>query len=295
MRQIVVVSGKGGTGKTSVVASFAALAERPVLVDCDVDAADLHLVVQPTLVSRQDFIGGVRAAIDPERCNDCGECAELCRFGAIVGPAGERRIDPMACEGCGVCAWFCPAAAIDLVDRVDGEWYLSETRFGPLVHARLRPAGESSGKLVSLLRDRARSIAAARALDTVLVDGSPGIGCPVIASVTGADVVLVVTEPTLSGLHDLERVVCLTRHFGIPTLVAVNRWDVNEENTRRIEDTATRLGAAPAGRIRLDPAVTEAQIEGLPVVELTGNGAAGDIERVWRRVDWSSSVGRVLR
>jgi MinD superfamily P-loop ATPase len=295
MRQIVVISGKGGTGKTSVVASFAALAERSVLVDCDVDAADLHLVVGPTLVSKHDFVGGVRAVIDPTRCDDCGDCVDSCRFGAIFGSLGDRRVDPLACEGCGVCAWFCPAGAIDLVDSVDGEWYLSNTRFGPLVHARLRPAGASSGKLVSLLRERARSIAKEEALDIVLVDGSPGIGCPVIASVTGADVVLVVTEPTLSGLHDLERVVSLTKHFGIPTLVAVNRWDVNEDNTRKIEETATRLGAVSAGRVRFDPAVTEAQIEGRPVVELTGNGAARDLERVWRQVEWSSSAGRVLR
>lgn len=291
MKQIVIISGKGGTGKTSLVASLAALAGTSVLADCDVDAADLHLVVRPEPVSCTAFVGGKRAVIDTERCTDCGTCSDLCRFDAVVEGSMDRAVDPMACEGCGVCAWFCPEKAIELVDAVEGEWYTSRTRFGPMVHARLKPAGENSGKLVSLLRSEARSIAEGREIDTVIVDGSPGIGCPVIASITGADLVLVVTEPTLSGLHDFERVIGLTRHFGIPAMVVVNKYDINEVNTRQVEKLATRLGTGVAGRIRFDPAVTEAQIEGVPLVEHSNNGAAADVIDVWKRMRWTLSAG----
>ncbi len=294
MNQIVVISGKGGTGKTSLVASLAALAGTSVLADCDVDAADLHLVVQPSLVERYEFIGGKRAVIDHDACNACDLCRSLCRYNAITGGREDHSVDPIACEGCGVCAWFCPERAIEMVDAVEGEWYVSDTRLGPMVHARLNPAGENSGKLVSLLRAEARSIAESRSIDTILVDGSPGIGCPVIASITGADLVLVATEPTLSGLHDLERVIGLTKHFGVPSMVVVNKFDINEENTRRIEDLATALGAATAGRIRFDPAVTTAQIEGVSLVEHSDSGAASDMNEVWRRVKWSLSAGRFL-
>ncbi len=291
MKQIVIISGKGGTGKTSLVASLAALAGTSVLADCDVDAADLHLVVGPSPVERSDFVGGKRAVIDPERCNDCESCVDLCRFGAINGSSTDRTVDPLACEGCGVCAWFCPEQAISLVDAIEGEWYRSETRFGPMVHARLHPAGENSGKLVSLLRAEARSTAEERKIETVLIDGSPGIGCPVIASITGADLALVVTEPTLSGLHDFERVIGLTRHFGIRSMVVVNKYDLNEANTRRIEALATGLGTGIAGRIRFDPAVTGAQVEGVPLVEFSSDGAASDMVEVWKRVQWTLSAG----
>jgi MinD superfamily P-loop ATPase len=291
MKQLVVISGKGGTGKTSLVASFAALAERTVLADCDVDAADLHLVVQGSLLTRADFCAGKRASIDAEWCADCGTCEDLCRFHAILSndhnPTNSsvvRTVDPNTCEGCGVCEWFCPEGAIDLIDQTDGEWFLSETRFGPMVHARLRAGGENSGKLVSLLRCEARKVAASRGVDLVIIDGSPGIGCPVIASITGADLVVVVTEPTLSGLHDLERVIHLCNHFETPAMIVVNRYDVNREITRHAEQHATRLGAGVAGRVRLDSAVTEAQIEGLSVVEHASNGAAVDIAGIWKTI-----------
>lgn len=284
MKQLVIISGKGGTGKTSLVASFAVIAERAVLADCDVDAADLHLVVQSSLVSSNEFSGGMRASIDGDRCADCGTCEDLCRFDAIGSNGLIRSVDPIACEGCGVCAWFCPQGAIDLVSTTDGEWYLSESRVGPMVHARLNAAGENSGKLVSILRDQARTVAKNRGIDLVIVDGAPGIGCPVIASITGADLVVIVTEPTLSGLHDLERVVDLTHHFGIPSQVVINRFDINPDITRRIEHRARKLGAGLLGRVRFDPAVTKAQIEGLAVVEHSSGGAASDIAEVWRKL-----------
>jgi MinD superfamily P-loop ATPase len=291
MKQIVVISGKGGTGKTSLVASLATLASKAVLADCDVDAADLHLVLQPSTIYREEFYGGKQARIDTSRCTDCGTCVDLCRFGAISRNRSDNgntpqttAIDPVACEGCGVCAWFCEEDAIDLVHRASGEWFLSETRHGPMVHARLAAAAENSGKLVSLVRSQARTTAETRNLDLVVVDGAPGIGCPVIASITGADLVLVVTEPTLSGIHDLERVIRLTKHFEIPAMVLVNKHDVNEELSNRAEQFAREQGAGIAGRVRYDDAVTKAQIRGLSVVEHSSNGAAADIVRVWGKV-----------
>ena len=291
MKELVVISGKGGTGKTSIVASFAALAEKAVLADCDVDAADLHLVLSPTIIRREEFFGGSRARIRSAQCTACGKCEEICRFDAITfdAPGNGKvdktyRIDPIGCEGCGVCAWFCTDEAIEFGPVVNGEWFASNTRFGPMVHARLGIAEENSGKLVSIVRTEAKQIAETRALDLVLIDGSPGIGCPVIASITGADLVLVVTEPTLSGLHDLERVADLTKHFGIETLVCVNKWDLNEDLALRIEAQAHRRGLKSAGKVRYDRAVTEAQIRKLSVVEYTGNGVAGDIKNLWNNV-----------
>jgi len=298
MKELVVISGKGGTGKTSIVASFAALAENAVLVDCDVDAADLHLILEPRVVERSQFSGGSRARIMPGHCTACGKCEEICRFDAIFydGPGNGRvektfRVDPIACEGCGVCAWFCAENAIEYAPVNNGEWFISDTRLGPMVHAKLGIAEENSGKLVSLVRTEAKRLAAERKFDLAIIDGSPGIGCPVIASVTGADLVLVATEPTLSGLHDLGRVTELTRHFGIKTLVCVNKWDLNAELTAEIEANARRIGVEAVGRIRYDRAVTEAQINKLALVEYTAAGAATDIKEVWSSV--SDKLGQL--
>ncbi len=290
-RELVVISGKGGTGKTSIVASFAALAERVVLADCDVDAADLHLVVEPRIIKREDFSGGSRARIMSGHCTACAKCAEVCRFDAISysGPGNGKvdktyRVNPIACEGCGVCAYFCPENAIEFAPVVNGKWFVSETRCGPMVHARLGVAEENSGKLVTLVRTQAENIAQERNLDLILIDGSPGIGCPVVASITGADLVLVVTEPTLSGLHDLERVSDLTRHFGIGTLVCINKSDLNEDLASEIETQARQRGVRMAGRVRYDRAVTEAQIKKKSVVEYARNGVATDIRQLWAEV-----------
>jgi len=291
MRELVVISGKGGTGKTSLVASFAAMAEKAVLADCDVDAADLHLVLQPRILRRGTFSGGSRARIMPGHCVACGKCEELCRFDAVFydGPGNGRvaktfRVDPIACEGCGVCAWFCAENAIEFVPAENGQWFISDTRLGPMVHAKLGVAEENSGKLVSLVRTEAKKLAEKRNLDLVIIDGAPGIGCPVIASITGAGLTLAVTEPTLSGLHDLKRVTDLTKHFGIKTLVCVNKWDLNAELSTEIEAHARRIGAEMVGRIRYDPAVTKAQINKQAVVEYTKNGAAADIKELWSKV-----------
>jgi len=328
MKELVVISGKGGTGKTSLAASFAVLADRPVIADCDVDASDLHLVLSPRVKERHEFRSGHEAVIRQEDCTGCGACLAHCRFGAVLTPAvqdesrvsggtrlncsdcaycvrscesrtnaiiGEMRealgqarpaayaIDPIACEGCGVCVRFCPEKAIDFPERLSGEWMVSETRCGPMIHARLGVAAENSGKLVSLVRREARRIAESENHPLIIVDGPPGIGCPVIASVTGATLVLAVTEPTVSGEHDLERVLSLTRHFNIPAAVCVNKWDLNAEMTERIEDKARKAGARIAGRIRYDRAVTLAQMQERAVVE-TEAPCVEDIQHVWNEL-----------
>ncbi len=291
MKELVVISGKGGTGKTSIVASFAALAQNAVLADCDVDAADLHLVLSPEVQRTEAFSGGKRARIETEKCTGCGKCMEVCRFDAVsvdgvTSPQGDKRyqIDPIACEGCGVCAWFCPENAIDFSEAINGQWFVSETRHGPMVHAALGIAEENSGKLVSTVREEARKIAQDTRRELIIIDGSPGIGCPVIASITGANLILVVTEPTLSGQHDLNRVADLAKHFGVTGLVCVNKWDLNPDMTAAIETQAVQRGLKVAGRIRYDRAVTEAQIHKQSVVEYQKNGCAEDINGVWRVV-----------
>jgi len=289
MKELVVISGKGGTGKTSVLACFAALAKNAVLADCDVDAADLHLILSPKIERREEFRSGHAPVIRQADCTRCGGCLAHCRFDAVKmngTGAGEAtfHIDPFACEGCGVCVRFCPEKAIDFPEQTCGEWYVSETRFGPMVHARLGIGAENSGKLVSIVRREAKHIAEERRRDWILVDGPPGISCPVIASVTGASLVLVVTEPTLSGEHDLERVLRLAGHFDIPAAVCVNKWDINPEMTRRIERTAAEIGAVVVGRIPYDRAVTETQVSGKTVLEHDDCPAGKNIRQAWEDV-----------
>lgn len=289
MRELVVISGKGGTGKTSVAASFAALAANHVLADCDVDAADLHLVLQPDIRERHEFRSGNEARVIPFLCTGCCECLTRCRFGAVrknvtVNGAVAFSIDPFSCEGCGVCVDNCPAGAIAFPERIAGEWFISDTRLGPMVHARLGAAAENSGKLVSLVRREAKRLAKEQDRGLILVDGPPGIGCPVIASVSGATMALIVTEPTLSGRHDLLRVAELARHFKLPAAACVNKWDLNPAMSTAIEREATALGVTPVGRIRYDRAVTAAQVAGISLVEYSENGAASDLRSVWGAV-----------
>ena len=285
MKELVVLSGKGGTGKTSLTASFARLASNPVIADCDVDAADLHLVIKPRIKERHEFMSGHLAKIQEENCSNCGLCLDECRFGAIQLPAQHNGhdsywIDPTACEGCGVCLEVCALDVIDFPERLCGEWMISDTDYGPMVHARLGIAAENSGKLVTTVRQQARRLAEEGNHPLILVDGPPGIGCPVIASVTGASHVLIVTEPSVSGEHDMERVLGLTAHFGIPTSVCVNKWDINPQMCERIEAKAREAGAQVAGRVRYDPLVTKAQMQEQAVVEMDCPSAA-DIRAVW--------------
>ena len=291
MKELVIISGKGGTGKTSIVAAFANLAKNAVLADCDVDAADLHLVLEPKIQQTTDFSGGKQATIITDKCISCGKCKDLCKFDAIRlnGPANDivaktYTVDSISCEGCKVCVEFCPVNAVEFNDSINGQWFISDTRFGPMVHAKLGIAEENSGKLVSLIRREAKQIAEDQKKQLVVVDGSPGIGCPVIASITGADLVLIITEPTLSGKHDLERVGQLAAGFNIPVLIAINKYDLNSEMADQIETEAKQQNMKIVGRIRYDKAFTKAQIMKCSVVEYTSSAVSEDIKSMWRNV-----------
>lgn len=277
MKEVVVLSGKGGTGKTSIVGSLAALAGDKVLADCDVDAADLHLLLNPSERVRNAFWSGQLACIDEDKCTECGLCQELCRFNAIK----NFRVDAVSCEGCGFCSHVCPVQAINMNERMAGYWFISDTKYGPLVHARLGIAQENSGKLVALVRQQAKQIAEERGLGYIISDGPPGIGCPVISSLSGAGLALLVTEPSLSGIHDLERVLGVCRHFGVPAMVCINKYDLNEENSQRIEDQCLGQGVEVAGRIPFDNVVTESIVQGVPIVEYSNGDVARGIERMW--------------
>jgi len=287
-RELVVVSGKGGTGKTSIVASFFALAGRAAVADCDVDAADLHLVLGPTVLHCWPFSGGATAVITAERCTSCGACIEHCRFDAIRvvddGSGSSYAVDPISCEGCGVCVDICPEGAAALVSSPDGKWFVSDTRHGPMVDARLGIAQENSGRLVSLVRREAKALAVAQGRELLICDASPGIGCPVIASIAGARMVLIVTEPTLSGLHDLQRVAELCRQFNVETGICINKADINAAIADRIEAQAAAWGIPVLGHIRYDESVTMAQVKGLAAVEDGDGPAAKDIRALWKRV-----------
>lgn len=283
MKELTIISGKGGTGKTSITAAFASLAKSKVMADCDVDAADLHLILDPEIKHREEFYGGRIAYINKDLCTECGKCREVCQFDAI---SEDYIVDPISCEGCSVCVYFCPVNAIEFNDHLNGEWFISNTRFGQLVHAKLGVAEENSGKLVSLVRRQAKLLAEEKELDFVIIDGAPGVGCPVISSITGADAVLVVTEPTLSGLHDLRRVVQLSYgHFHIPTFVCVNKYDLNIDISDQIEKFCKIESVNFVGRIRYDKVVTQAMVQGQSVVEFSNGDIAKEIMKIWNYIE----------
>lgn len=282
MKELVIISGKGGTGKTSLIAGFASLAGNKVLCDADVDAADLHLILHPDLRERHDFQGGNTAIINPDRCTECGLCRDLCRWNAI---GGGLEVDPLECEGCGVCVYFCPEKAIDFPINTCGEWFRSDTRFGPMIHARLGIAEENSGKLVSLVRQEAKKLAENSNLNLILTDGPPGVGCPVIASIGGATAVLIVAEPTVSGKHDLERVAQLAGQFKISAMVCVNKFDLNPDQAQAIKEYAIEKGLEMVGRIPFDPVFTKAIVQGQTIFEYDTDSEAGHaVRELWGRV-----------
>lgn len=285
MKELVILSGKGGTGKTSLTAAFASLAVDAVLADCDVDAANLHLLLRPEVRSRQTFRAGREARVQSEACSGCGRCMVACRFDAIsmTGPDEAAEVDPLGCEGCGVCAFVCPTDAIRFSDRVAGDVMISDTRCGPMVHSRLTPGSDNSGKLVAHVRQAARRLAEQRTCPLLLIDGPPGLACPTMAALTGCAHALIVIEPTMSGLHDLDRVLALTGHFSVPTSVCVNKWDIDAAKSVAIERNARAAGAYFAGRIRYDRGVTEAQMRAETAVE-AGVPSAADIRAVWGRM-----------
>ncbi len=281
MKKMTILSGKGGTGKTTVTASFAALSSNAVFADCDVDASNLHLLLKPEVKETIVFKGLNLAVIDPERCTQCGLCEEKCRFNAIH----DFTVDSIHCEGCKVCVQVCPVQAIDFVERICGHAYISETEYGPMSHANLIPGMENSGKLVTLVRQNSKRMAEEGGHELVLVDGPPGIGCPVIASLADIDKGLVIVEPTLSGIHDLKRALQLLEHFKLESLVCVNKHDLNDENTAEIQDFCEKNGIDVIGLIPFDPVVTEAMVAGQPVVEFSPDGKASKaIKEAWSRV-----------
>ena len=285
MKELVVISGKGGTGKTSIVASFASLAKNAVFADCDVDAADLHLILSPQVKQATDFTGGKQAFIVSEKCVGCGKCKAICKFEAISYSVQKGfAVNPISCEGCKVCVEFCPAHAIEFKNVINGQWFVSDTRFGTLIHAKLGIAQENSGKLVTLIRKEAKRIADEHNKELVIIDGSPGIGCPVISSITSADLVVLVTEPTMSAQHDLERVIELVGHFKIPVLVCINKFDINTKKAKEIETNLNQRGINVAAMVPYDNVVTKAQVAGQSVVEYTNNGVAENIKSLWQAV-----------
>lgn len=282
MKEIVVISGKGGTGKTSIIAAFASLAKDKVLCDADVDAADLHLIMDPELKERHDFESGHTAIINQEKCTECGLCRDLCRWNAI---SEDFFVDAIECEGCGVCWHFCPEGAIEFPQSICGEWYISETRFGPMAHARLGIAEENSGKLVTLIRQEGKKLAEARNFDLLLTDGPPGIGCPVIASLGGAAAVLIVSEPTVSGRHDMERVAELAAFFNVPAMVCVNKFDINPGEGEAIETFAKERNVSVIGRVPFDPAFTQAMVQGKTIVEFDGKSeGCKAVKGIWEKM-----------
>jgi MinD superfamily P-loop ATPase len=282
MKEIVIISGKGGTGKTSIIAAFASLAKNKVLCDADVDAADLHLIMHPEIKERHDFESGHTAIINQDKCTECGLCRDLCRWDAI---SDDFVVDSIECEGCGVCYYFCPEQAIDFPLNTCGEWYLSETRFGPMAHARLGIAEDNSGKLVVLIRQEGKKLAEERHMDLLLTDGPPGIGCPVIASLGGATAVLIVAEPTVSGRHDMERVAELAAFFKIPAMVCTNKFDLNPDEGEAIEAFAKQRNIKVMGRVPFDPAFTWAMVQGKTIVEFDGSSEGCEaVKNIWKNL-----------
>ncbi len=281
MKQLTVLSGKGGTGKTTITASLAVLAEDAVIADCDVDAPDLHMLLHPKTIETQEFEGTKLAVINKDKCTKCGLCLERCRFDAITE---NIEIDSLSCEGCGVCVAVCPVDAVKLTERISGHAYISQTEHGFMAHAMLKAGEANSGKLVTLVRQNARKLAEKENSDLIIIDGPPGIGCPVIASVTGVDAGLVITEPTMSGIHDLKRALQLLRHFNVRPLVCVNVYDINQSNTDEILSFCRKDGVEVVGKIVFDPVVTEAMVNGKTVMEHAPESiVAKEIAEMWKK------------
>jgi MinD superfamily P-loop ATPase len=282
VKQITVISGKGGTGKTVLTASFAALAKKACFVDCDVDAADLYLLLNPQVKEKHIFKSGKTARIDKNNCTECGECIDACRFNAITD---DFSVDPISCEGCAICSIVCPGKAIAMEQNLSGEWYISDTRYGPFVHAKLGVAEENSGKLVMKIRQAAQGIAEKEQLDCVIIDGPPGIGCPVIASLSGVDLALIVTEPTISGIHDLERIADVATHFSIPAKVVINKYDINLDNSNAIGGICRKRNIEVLAHLPFSEKVVQSMVQGIPVVEFCSDGVAKEIADLWQALE----------
>lgn len=288
MKKILVISGKGGTGKTILTASFAAISERKVIADCDVDAANLHILLRPEIKKREAYMGGNEATIDQEKCTKCGRCLEICRFEAVedIEVEGIKSfvIDPLSCEGCGACVYGCPVEAIGLQEQQNGEWFISDTSYGSFVFAKLGIAAENSGKLVFKVKEEADKIANKEESDYIILDGPPGIGCPVISALSGVDIAVVVTEPTLSGMSDVERVIKVAEHFGVESKVVINKYDINIENSKKIEEICQEKGIEIVGHIPFSENVPKSIVAGIPYVEFADDIVSYTIKEIWSKI-----------
>ena len=281
MKQLTVISGKGGTGKTSITAAFASVAENAVFADCDVDAADLHLILKPDIKETMSFHGLKIASINKDMCTDCKKCYDNCKFNAIDE---DINVINGSCEGCGLCEYICPVDAIKMTDRESGFSYVSDTRFGPMVHAMLKTAEEASGKLVTVVRNNAKALAEKKKKDLIVIDGPPGIGCPVISSISGVDLVLIVTEPTLSAIHDLERILGVAQHFKIPAVVCINKYDINLDNIEKIDHYCKSNNIDVVGKLPYDTIVTESMIHEKTVVEYSKGDFSDMVIDMWNNL-----------
>ena len=280
MKKILVISGKGGTGKTTFAAAFASLAKDAALADCDVDAPDLHILLRPENKKETSFYALKKAFRDETKCISCARCITACRYGAIDNSC---RIDPVRCEGCAACAYVCPVEAIEMKESETGRIISADTRFGPFVYGVLNPGEEASGKLVAAVKAEAEKIASEKSKDVLIIDGSPGIGCPVIASLSGVDVAVIVTEPSVSGLHDMERILSVAKHFGVKTCVCINKYDLSEDKTAEIVRYCAGKGIPVIGKVRYDPCVYSALSE-LKTVDEYGCPSADDVRKAWEKV-----------
>jgi len=281
MKQLTIISGKGGTGKTSITAAFASITKNAVFADCDVDAADLHLILKPKVKKTFGFHGLQIASMNKEICTGCKNCYDKCKFDAIDE---NLNIKKESCEGCGVCKYVCPVDAIEMIDRDSGFSYISDTRFGPMAHAILKTAEEASGKLVTVVRNNAKKLAEDKKKDFIIIDGPPGIGCPVIASITGVDLVLIVTEPTLSAIHDLERILGVAHYFEIPSVVCINKYDINLDNTRNIEKYCREKNIKIVGKLAYDIKMTESMIQEKSIIEFYQGDLSKNIIEMWKEI-----------
>jgi len=286
MKEVVIISGKGGTGKTSISASFAQLGGKDIVVaDCDVDAADMHLLLNPDFAKSEDFFSGFKAVINQNECDLCGNCFEVCRFDAISVENGEYSVNSLNCEGCGYCARVCPNEAIKMEEQNVGKWYISNTKTGnKMVHARLGIGAENSGKLVAKVKNEAKQLAEQNKKEMIVVDGSPGIGCPVVSSLSGANFVVLVTEPTVSGLHDLKRVYELVKKFNINAGCIINKSDLNPEKSNQILDYLKSEDIVHIGSLPYDDIFSKAMTVGKSIVEYNGNTIKPILEESWEKI-----------
>nr|WP_258176147.1 P-loop NTPase [Orenia metallireducens] len=288
MKKLTVISGKGGTGKTTVTANLAALADNLILADCDVDAPNMHLLMKPEVIEAEVFKGAKVAVKDQLKCIECGLCRELCNFKAITS---DFKVDEIRCEGCGLCVAKCPSDALKLELEETGDLYYSQTKFAPMVHAKLKIGAENSGKLVSQVKEKAESLAQQQEKELLLIDGSPGIGCPVIASINGVDSVLVVTEPTKSGLADLKRVLKTVKYFNLPAVVAINKYDLNQEISLEIESFCRQIQVKIVGKLPFSKVIVEAMQQGELVVESAPESkVAAALKELWQELSYELRI-----